>query len=105
MEFHVPRGQNYALQGLEQVRSAKWDFWTYPITDYLPVPGNVVGGTTNFPPQSDIMDVPMTGSQLTNCFVTNYIKLKQISTSPQLRECVPMRLDFSRSPANYSPTP
>ena len=78
--------QNYALQGLEQVRSAKWDFWTYPITDYLPVPGNVVGGTTNFPPQSDIMDVPMTGSQLTNCFVTNYIKLKQISTSPQLRD-------------------
>jgi hypothetical protein len=65
------------------VRSAKWDFWTYPITDYLPVPGNVVGGTTNFPPQSDIMDVPVSGAPL---YVTNYIKLIQISTSPELRE-------------------
>ena len=79
--------QSYALQGLEQVRSAKWDFWTYPITDYMPVvPPNVVGAITNFPPQSDIMDVPLTGSQLTNCYVTNYISLKQISLSPQLRE-------------------
>jgi len=78
--------QSYALQGLEQVRSAKWDFWTYPVTDMMPVPGNVVGGVVNFPPQSDIMDVPLTGGQLTNCYVTNYIKLIQLSTSPELRE-------------------
>jgi prepilin-type N-terminal cleavage/methylation domain-containing protein len=70
--------QSYALQGLEQVRSAKWDLWANPIIDVMPAP-------TNFT-QCDIMDVPMTGSQLTNCFVTNYIKLIQISTSPQLRE-------------------
>jgi prepilin-type N-terminal cleavage/methylation domain-containing protein len=73
--------QSYALQGLEQVRSAKWDFWTYPTTDLLPVPGNV--GTTNLPPQSDIMDVPVSGAPF---YVTNYIKLIQISTSPELRE-------------------
>jgi len=75
--------QSYALQGLEQVRSAKWDFWTYPVTDLLPVPGNVVGGVTNFPPQSDTMDVPVSGNPF---YVTNYIKLIQLSTSPELRE-------------------
>src|ERR1017187_9280236 len=67
--------QSYALQGLEQVRSAKWDFWTYPITDIMPAP-------TNFT-QADIMDIPVSGAPF---YVTNYIKLIQISTTPQLRE-------------------
>jgi prepilin-type N-terminal cleavage/methylation domain-containing protein len=76
--------QSYALQGLEQVRSAKWDFWTYPVTDLIPVlPPNVVGAVTNFSPQPDIMDVPVSGAPY---YVTNYISLKQISLSPQLRE-------------------
>jgi prepilin-type N-terminal cleavage/methylation domain-containing protein len=67
--------QSYALQGLEQVRSAKWDLWANPVIDVMPAP-------TNFT-QSDIMDVPVSGAPL---YVTNYIKLIQISTSPQLRE-------------------
>lgn len=67
--------QSYALEGLEQVRSAKWDFWTFPTTDIMPAP-------TNFT-QSDIMDIPVSGAPF---YVTNYIKLIQISTSPQLRE-------------------
>ena len=67
--------QSYALQGLEQVRSAKWDFWTYPVTDIMPAP-------TNFT-QADIMDVPVSGAPFS---VINYIKLTQISTTPQLRE-------------------
>jgi len=76
--------QSYALQGLEQVRSAKWDFWTFPPTDLLPVvPVNVVGAIVNFSPQPDIMDVPVSGAPF---YVTNYISLKQISLSPQLRE-------------------
>jgi prepilin-type N-terminal cleavage/methylation domain-containing protein len=75
--------QSYALQGLEQVRSAKWDFWTYPPTDLMPTqPPGVVGGTLNFT-QSDIMDVPVSGAPF---YVTNYIKLIQLSTSPELRE-------------------
>jgi prepilin-type N-terminal cleavage/methylation domain-containing protein len=72
---------SYALQGLEQVRSAKWDFWTYPTTDVIPLP-QVVGATTNFT-QSDIMDIPVSGAPF---YVTNYIKLIQISTTPQVRE-------------------
>ncbi len=67
--------QSYALQGLEQVRSAKWDLWANPTVDLMPAP-------TNFT-QSDIMDVPVTGAPF---YVTNYIKLIQISTSPQVRE-------------------
>ena len=74
--------QSYALQGLEQVRSAKWEFGPNA-TDIMPVPGNVVGGVTNFPPQADIMDIPVSGAPL---YVTNYIKLIQISASPQVRE-------------------
>jgi type II secretory pathway pseudopilin PulG len=67
--------QSYALQGLEQVRSAKWDLWANPIVDVIPAPTNFI--------QSDIMDVPVTGAPF---YVTNYISLTQISTSPQLRE-------------------
>ena len=72
--------QSYALQGLEQVRAAKWDLQHNPITDDWPVPA---GGITNLPPQTDIMDVPVTGAPF---YVTNYISLMQLSTSPQLRE-------------------
>ncbi len=72
---------SYALQGLEQVRSAKWDFWTYPTTDIISLP-QTVGATTNFT-QSDIMDIPVSGAPF---YCTNYIKLIVISTTPQLRE-------------------
>jgi type II secretory pathway pseudopilin PulG len=67
--------QSYALQGLEQVRSAKWDLWANPIVDVMPAPTNYT--------ESDIMDVPVSGAPF---YVTNYIKLIQISTTPQLRE-------------------
>ena len=67
--------QSYALQGLEQVRSAKWDLWANPAVDIITAP-------TNFT-QIDIMDIPVSGAPY---YVTNYIKLIQISTSPQLRE-------------------
>ena len=40
--------QSYALQGLEQVRAAKWDFWTNPVTDDMPV---TAGGFTNLIPR------------------------------------------------------
>jgi prepilin-type N-terminal cleavage/methylation domain-containing protein len=75
--------QSYALQGLEQVRSAKWEIGAYnTITDYFPAPPN--GTVTNFPPQQDIMDVPVSGAPY---YVTNYISLRQILPSPpQLRE-------------------
>jgi len=73
-------GQSYALQGLEQLRAAKWDLKANPAIDDWPVPPS---GTTNLVPQTDIMDIPVSGAPF---YVTNYIKLIQLSTSPQLRE-------------------
>ena len=73
--------QSYALQGLEQVRGGKWDLQRSNPADDWPAPSN--GTITNLPPQIDYMDVPVTGAPYS---VTNYISLKQISTSPQLRQ-------------------
>ena len=67
--------QSYALQGLEQVRSAKWDLWANPVIDVMSAP-------TNFT-QTDIMDIPVSGAPY---YVTNRITLTQISTTPQLRQ-------------------
>jgi type II secretory pathway pseudopilin PulG len=72
--------QSYALQGLEQLRAAKWDLQANPAVDEWPV---APGQTTNLPPQSDIMDIPVSGAPF---YVTNNIKLISISISPQLRE-------------------
>jgi prepilin-type N-terminal cleavage/methylation domain-containing protein len=74
--------QSYALQGLEQVRAAKWDLRANPAVDEWSLP-NIVGYTSNLPPQTDIMDIPVSGAPFN---VTNTIMLKQLSTSPELRE-------------------
>jgi len=67
--------QSYALQGLEQVRGAKWDLSSIPVWDDIPAPANYI--------QTDIMDIPVSGAPY---YVTNFISLRQVSTSPQLRE-------------------
>jgi len=56
--------QSYALQGLEQVRGAKWDLSSIPVWDDIPAPTNYT--------QSDIMDIPVSGAPL---YVTNYITI------------------------------
>jgi prepilin-type N-terminal cleavage/methylation domain-containing protein len=74
--------QSYALQGLEQVRAAKWDMSAFPVIDDIPPGPN----GTNFI-QTDVMDVPVTGAPF---YVTNHITLTtiQIAAMPsvQLRE-------------------
>jgi type II secretory pathway pseudopilin PulG len=70
--------QSYALQGLEQVRAAKWDLSAMPVWDDIPAPTNYI--------QIDIMDVPVSGAPLR---VTNYISLTTIAvpnSSAQLRQ-------------------
>jgi type II secretory pathway pseudopilin PulG len=66
--------QSYALQGLEQVRAAKWDLSATPVWDDRPAPTD--GTVTNYPPQQDIMDIPVSGAPY---YVTNYISLQQIA--------------------------
>ena len=40
--------QSYALQGLEQVRSAKWDLWANPIIDVMPAPDSISPSPTSW---------------------------------------------------------
>ena len=88
--------QSYALQGLEQVRAAKWDLWAIPIR------GSCHAGADQFHYSTDIMDVPSTGAPF---YVTNYIKL--IRTRPR-RKCARSGRNASgnsHSRGSHSPTP
>jgi len=67
--------QSYALQGLEQVRAAKWDLSASPVADDIPAPTNYT--------QVDIMDIPVSGAPI---YITNYIKLIQLPGPVQMRE-------------------
>src|SRR5712664_3746549 len=48
--------QSLAIQRLEQVRAAKWDTVAFPNVDQLVA--------TNFPPQTSILDVPISGTNV-----------------------------------------
>jgi len=64
-----------ALQRIEQVRSAKWDPGTFPPTD------EVV--QSNFPVVTNILDIPVSGTNLV--YATNYTTISTVSVSPPLR--------------------
>ncbi len=66
--------QSLAAQGVEQVRSAKWDPGTWPLIDELP--------PTNFT-TVEMLDVPMSGSPV---FATNAISVSDVSTNPPVRQ-------------------
>ena len=66
-----------ALRGLEQARAAKWDPSAFPVKDEL-------GSNTNWPPQVDILDLPMSGNNIT--YATNRVFITTISTKPPLRQ-------------------
>jgi len=67
--------QSLAIQRLEQTRASRWDPEATPVVDELNV--------TNFPASYSILDVPMTGSNVT--YATNYTIISTISTVPPLR--------------------
>ena len=72
--------QSYALQGLEQVRAAKWDLSAIPVGS-----GDDISAPTNYI-QIDIMDIPVSGAPIP---VTNYIYLTKIvvpNSSAELRQ-------------------
>ncbi len=65
--------QSYASQGLEQAKSAQWDYVRWPNTNYGPGTGDELGfppsiGYTNLPPVVDTLDVPTSGSPI---YITN----------------------------------
>lgn len=78
--------QSYALQGLEQVRSAQWDTSSLYGGDDIPVP-TVAPYYTNFV-QTDIMDVPVTGAPIS---IINSITLINAPLAATINSSVKLR--------------
>jgi Tfp pilus assembly protein PilV len=73
--------QSFASEGLEQMRSAQWNYERWPVTNYGASTGDDLGFpaggsyTTNI---VDTMDVPTTGAPI---YVTNYITVTYVLTN------------------------
>ena len=75
--------QSYASQGLEQAKSAQWDYVRWPNTNYGPGTGDELGfsaqsGSTNLAPVVDTLDVPTTGAPI---YITNFVTISYVLTS------------------------
>ena len=68
--------QSLALQPLEQARAAKWDQYANPKVDLL--------DQANFPKTTNILDVPITGTNIV--YATNEVSIRNVSTNPPLKE-------------------
>jgi hypothetical protein len=68
--------QSLAMQPLEQARAAKWDPTRSPAQDELV--------TANFPPSLQVLDVPLSGTNV--IYATNTVSIRMVSTDPPLRE-------------------
>ena len=75
--------QSYASQGLEQAKSAQWNYVRWPNTNFGPGTGDELGfptsiGYTNLPPVTDTLDVPTSGAPI---YITNYVKIMNVFTN------------------------
>ena len=85
--------QSYASQGLEQAKSAQWNYVRWPNTNYGPGTGDELGflpaiGYTNLPPVTDTLDVPTSGAPI---YITNYVTITNLfaylnPSNPPLRQ-------------------
>jgi len=64
-----------AIQRLEQVRAAKWDTATYPAVDQVV--------QSNFGPVTNILDVPVSGSNIV--YAISRTTLNNISANPPMK--------------------
>lgn len=75
-----------AMQGIEQMRAAKWDLQAWPMVDEL--------GQTNFL-DVNILDIPISKTNIV--YATNFVQVADISSSPPLKmirvDCVWMFVD------------
>ena len=67
--------QALAIQKLEQARAAKWDLQALPVVDEL-VPGR-------FPPDVQIMDIPISGTNI--AYATNFTTIVDIVGASPLK--------------------
>ena len=75
MSGYALAAQSLAVQGVEQTRACKWDLSDVPIVDEL------VSGS--FPPKIEILDLPITGTNVT--YATNFTTIGVVSTDPPLK--------------------
>lgn len=68
-------GHSLAMQRLEQARAAKWDTQAAPPTDQLVA--------SNFPVTVDILDIPISGVNIT--YATNFVTISSVSSDPPLK--------------------
>ena len=68
-------GHSLALQRLEQARAAKWDTQSSPPVDLVVA--------TNFPNTVDVLDIPISGTNIT--YATNFVTISQVSANPPLK--------------------
>lgn len=64
--------QSLANQRLEQVRAAKWDMAAFPPVDLVQ--------SSNFPPRVDILDVPLSGTNIV--YATTFTTITPVSSTP-----------------------
>lgn len=79
--------ESYAVQGMEQARSAYWDPWSYDTNTGPGTPDELTAGQTLV--QQDLLDIPMkgnpystnSGSAFTNYtfYATNYVYVTAVS--------------------------
>ena len=69
--------QSLAIQGVEQARACKWDSESLPLVDEL------VAG--NFPPLTNVLDIPINGTNVT--WAPHFTTITTVSTNPPLK-CV-----------------
>lgn len=67
--------QSLAQQRVEQTRACKWDPESVPTVDELVV--------SNFPPQINFLDIPISGTNIV--FATNFTTISTVSSNPPLR--------------------
>lgn len=72
--------QSLALQRIEQARSCKWDPEASPPIDQLVA--------SNFPPEINILDIPVSGTNIV--YATNFTTITEISSDPPIK-CVVVR--------------
>lgn len=64
-----------AMQRVEQIRAAKWDPLAWPPVD------EVVA--SNFPPSIEVLDIPVSGTNLV--YATNTVTIAEVSVQPPLK--------------------
>ena len=67
--------QSMALQRVEQCRASKWDPLGYPPVDELVA--------SNFNPQVNVLDIPISGTNIV--YATNFTLITTLATNPPLK--------------------